>query len=530
MGPILRGSIYRYIVFSLFIIMYLKFIFKFFDFTLDDAYIIYRYAKHLAQGHGLVWNVGEDPVEGYTSFLWVVLNACAIKFNVDPVLFSKVFSILSGLAILMMINRNIDQNLKFVFLSAVALNPAFVVITVQGMETTFAALLVVIMIHLYLKTIDSNLGTYVYLISILSFILFLIRPESIVFSIILFTISFINKLSKKSSKHKQILVLSLFSIPLIIYMIWRVKYFGYVFPNTFYIKKSEGLLSLGGMYYVFEFITNMLIPYLIIYVLAIKEIKDENSEAFRIQLPLVVSLSAYGTIYLFIQPIQGFLFRFLMPVFVGFMYIFTKIKYSKLNIDKLHLNYNTLLFKMLLIAIIIVLLFYPLHLFDDAEKEVRMRTQYDRVIVGKTLSVYASENLTMFVTESGALPFYSEWRALDHLGLNSEYIAHYGLSVDYLNRLNPDLIMVLIYGGEDFQNKYPTVSKYIAENNYILATVILKTEEPPQYHLYFVKNNDKGKQIIKTLSDIKGVKKINVSGITGCIFGINHFSVRSANT
>jgi hypothetical protein len=35
-------------------------------FTVDDAYITLRYAKHLAGGQGLVWNLGERPVEGYS--------------------------------------------------------------------------------------------------------------------------------------------------------------------------------------------------------------------------------------------------------------------------------------------------------------------------------------------------------------------------------------------------------------------------------------------------------------------------------
>src|SRR5690349_12822760 len=46
-------------------------------FTLfDDAMISMRYARHLAEGHGLVWNLGEQPpVEGYSNFLWTVWMA-----------------------------------------------------------------------------------------------------------------------------------------------------------------------------------------------------------------------------------------------------------------------------------------------------------------------------------------------------------------------------------------------------------------------------------------------------------------------
>ena len=51
----------------------------------DDAFISLRYAKHLAEGHGLVWNVGEDPrVQGYTNLLWVLLGALFERLGLDP--------------------------------------------------------------------------------------------------------------------------------------------------------------------------------------------------------------------------------------------------------------------------------------------------------------------------------------------------------------------------------------------------------------------------------------------------------------
>ncbi|MCC7117822.1 MAG: DUF2029 domain-containing protein [Anaerolineales bacterium] len=45
-------------------------------FTLvDDAMISMRYAKHLAQGHGLVWNIGAPPIEGFTNLGWLLYLA-----------------------------------------------------------------------------------------------------------------------------------------------------------------------------------------------------------------------------------------------------------------------------------------------------------------------------------------------------------------------------------------------------------------------------------------------------------------------
>lgn len=39
------------------------------NFTQDDAFISYRYAKNFIQGKGLVFDSGEK-VEGHTNFLW----------------------------------------------------------------------------------------------------------------------------------------------------------------------------------------------------------------------------------------------------------------------------------------------------------------------------------------------------------------------------------------------------------------------------------------------------------------------------
>ena len=64
-------------------------------YTVDDAYISFRYARNLAHGHGLVYNAGER-VEGYTNFLFTVLLAGGIRVGLGPVVFSKVLGALSA--------------------------------------------------------------------------------------------------------------------------------------------------------------------------------------------------------------------------------------------------------------------------------------------------------------------------------------------------------------------------------------------------------------------------------------------------
>lgn len=66
------------------------------DFFHDDAYIPLRYARHLLDGQGLVWNPGER-VQGYTSFLHVIGVAAIGRPSIDLTVGSRLLGIL-GLA------------------------------------------------------------------------------------------------------------------------------------------------------------------------------------------------------------------------------------------------------------------------------------------------------------------------------------------------------------------------------------------------------------------------------------------------
>lgn len=49
----------------------------------DDANITQVYARHLAGGHGFVYNVGGERVEGSTSLIWTTLNAAMFFLHIQ---------------------------------------------------------------------------------------------------------------------------------------------------------------------------------------------------------------------------------------------------------------------------------------------------------------------------------------------------------------------------------------------------------------------------------------------------------------
>jgi len=65
-----------------------------FSYTIDDAYITFRYSKNLAAGFGPTYNPGLPPVEGYTTFLWMLIMTLPHFMGVNVATFSKILGIL----------------------------------------------------------------------------------------------------------------------------------------------------------------------------------------------------------------------------------------------------------------------------------------------------------------------------------------------------------------------------------------------------------------------------------------------------
>ncbi len=69
------------------------------EFTQDDAYISYRYARNLVEGVGLVYNPGEY-VEGFTNLLWTLLVAAGLAVGLEAKAVAPALGLASGVALL----------------------------------------------------------------------------------------------------------------------------------------------------------------------------------------------------------------------------------------------------------------------------------------------------------------------------------------------------------------------------------------------------------------------------------------------
>lgn len=116
-----------------------------FQFLTDDAYISFRYAKHLAQGRGLIFNIGET-VEGYSNFLWVLLLAAGERLGLPAPVLAPALSIACGVALLLLTTRAIAARAgrlaTFCGALFVATLPPLAVWSTGGLATLPAALAV----------------------------------------------------------------------------------------------------------------------------------------------------------------------------------------------------------------------------------------------------------------------------------------------------------------------------------------------------------------------------------------------------
>ncbi|MCB9662980.1 MAG: hypothetical protein H6732_02625 [Alphaproteobacteria bacterium] len=118
----------------------------FLPFFADDALISLRYARHLAEGRGLVWNEGEW-VEGYSNLLWVLLVAGGTWLGGDPVRVARSLGVgcaaLTGLVLAWTVARGARPRAAATVAAGVwAVSGAAAAWAVGGLEQPLVALLV----------------------------------------------------------------------------------------------------------------------------------------------------------------------------------------------------------------------------------------------------------------------------------------------------------------------------------------------------------------------------------------------------
>jgi hypothetical protein len=242
----------------------------------DDAMISMRYARSLASGYGLVWNPGGERVEGFTNPLWVVfmslfhlLPLSASKISL-PIQISGALFFIASLFFVRKIAEEISGS-TFAALLAVFLTAFYVQLStwsLLGMEVSLLILITTIAAWMGLRQLKTGqFSPWLYLLLGAST---LVRFDMAVPYLAFLGFFF---LFDGSNRRRHLL----WGIPIfLLFMggqtLWRLRYYGDLLPNTYYLKMSGApalLRIVRGLFVYFKVAWNFnlflfLLPFAVI--------------------------------------------------------------------------------------------------------------------------------------------------------------------------------------------------------------------------------------------------------------------------
>jgi arabinofuranosyltransferase len=262
---------YTILIALLSLVLFLALIGLFWHFTVDDAFITFRYADNLARGQGPVYNPGER-VEGYTSFLWMLLMAVVSAIGWDPVIAAKVLGIASSLSTLVVtyrLARSISRHPRAVGWLAVlglASSSILVLNTVMGLESPLYTLLLALAVLCLFR--EAETGSW-WLSTLLFALAALTRPEGLA----VFGLTWLYQVIFARERWQAAIArLALFGAIVGAHLLWRWSYYGDLVPATYYAKTGDLLPRLkAGLYYLVEFLIGPGVFLAVAYLLALRQ-------------------------------------------------------------------------------------------------------------------------------------------------------------------------------------------------------------------------------------------------------------------
>jgi hypothetical protein len=217
----------------------------------EDAAMLMRYAQHVSQGQGIVWNIGQPPVDGATDFLFMLVLAAFYSLGASlesTVIWVGAVSHLSTVLLVYFgIRRFFKGGIPVALLSAAFLlfGPGLRYAE-AGFGTPFFALLCTSTWLAAQYAIEEPKSIWRGAIFSLSGLLMgFTRPEGVILAGLMVS-GIIFKIGWKQSRR----ILWIFSGTFLIlggaYFLWRWQYFGYPLPNPYY-KKGGGQLYFDSL-------------------------------------------------------------------------------------------------------------------------------------------------------------------------------------------------------------------------------------------------------------------------------------------
>lgn len=415
-----------------------------FNFINDDAFISFRYADNLVRHGELVFNVGER-VEGYTNFLWTMLMAGVMALDLDPVPWSKGLGIVFAVATLWVIarftaRRNADARgltpWDALAPALLAVAPAYACWSTGGLETQLFTFTATLGWTAYLTEQRGEAGRWP-LSGVWFALCAMTRPEGM----LLFGLTGLHRIGLLAAAKRAGArwlpttqdwlwgagFLSVFGP----FYAWRWIYYGWPFPNTYYVKTgASGFWTPGWLYFWSWVETHHL--WVLPLLAAIRRLAPPPGQR---RLMALAGLYTLG-IGLHVIRVGGdfmALHRFLVPLMP--LLAVVAVEGIRGLVEALSAAGQPRARLWLGAGALSLLVLYGVGQTDKDALKVGSEGGVDSIgwldmfagqcaAIGKWLGEHAPADASLATTAAGIIPYYSRLYTLDVLGLNDEWIAH----------------------------------------------------------------------------------------------------------
>lgn len=395
----------------------------------EDAYILFVYVENFINGNGIAFYPDGSHTEGATDFLWLVflifLGKLGLNVGTSVIFLNSVgVFIITYLLNSEILNSKI-KNKELIFL----LYPfIFLWIFQQPLYAAVGGFSVFLYMALILLAfISVYKERYLLYTPYIGLVIALFRPDGVIigvgFALIGLYIAY-----KRHQTKQYMLGIILGLIIGISYFIWRYNYFGNLLPLPLYVKGHGSLTAglddnlswlIGNSYFliplIFLLILNKKIKYylllaspVILHFMILITVTQSQNVGFRFQAPMLII--SFAILFLLIieymekHTISKFLKWFFIVYLFGFMIFGLQYLYETRK----------------------VLWF---HYINQAPLSINEKLP---------------EASTIVLTEAGRMAYWNQsgnHKIIDIVGLNSEFPAKNTISIKYLEKLSPDMMM-----------------------------------------------------------------------------------------
>lgn len=388
----------------------------------DDCFITLRYAAHLAAGHGLAWNVGETPVEGFTSPLHTVLIALLLRLHVPSITAARLPAFVSHAALVVFAWRELRRTHGSVAASlAAALIAAswpLLLWDLGGLDAVPFAAIVCVGVLITLRYLETGSRRSLLQGAAVLGIACLTRPDGAVLAAAAWTCCLLSGKKPFSLRIKDVALAAALCVAVALpWQVFRLTYFHAWVPNTWYAKVYGVPLGWrigSGLHYLRGFVFKA--PYLLPLAVLLTVAAIVRRRFTADDPGLLICTAAY-LVYLVVcggDHMPGF--RFFTPL-VPLLSIAVVRGLARLG-----------LLRRAGPAWVCAALFLSACALQPQVQMLNLRDGDETALLGAQVGRYIEANwpagATVGVNAAGALPFFADrMRFIDMLGLNDAVIA-----------------------------------------------------------------------------------------------------------